>query len=134
MIEENALQINGGITINVSVKNVMYVKNVMFGSLLNVVVKMENIQQVLWMIQRLFVMKLYMKSNDEGTKTTSINFNEQKATFKMQNCYILLVFSLITIALLIAVSIYYYLIKYQPKQKYLLPFHFTNNQLKEIIS
>ena len=40
-----------------------------------------------------------------------------------QKIYILLAFLLITIALLIAVSIYYYLIKYKVKQKdlYLLP-------------
>ena len=36
--------------------------------------------------------------------------------------YILLVFLLITIVLLVAVSIYCYLIKYKSKQKYLLPF------------
>ena len=41
-----------------------------------------------------------------------INFNEKKATCKVQNFYILLAFLLITIALLIAVSIYCYLIKY----------------------
>ena len=34
------------------------------------------------------------------------NFNEKEATCKMQNFYILLAFLLITIALLIAVSIY----------------------------
>ena len=51
----------------------------------------------------------------------------------MQNLYILLPSLLITIALLIAVSIYCYLIKYQAKQKHLLPFHFTNNKLKEMI-
>ena len=44
-MEENAIQNNGGIRVNVdvSVKNVMYVKKIMFGILLNVVVKMENI-------------------------------------------------------------------------------------------
>ena len=42
--------------------------------------------------------------------------------------YILLVFLLITIVLLVAVSIYCYLIKYKSKQKYLLPFHVTNNE------
>ena len=61
------------------------------------------------------------------------NFNEKKATCKTQNFYILLAFLLITIALLIAVSIYCYLIKYRAKQKHLLPFNFTNNKLKEII-
>ena len=67
------------------------------------------------------------------TKTILTNFNEKKATCKTQNFYILLAFLLITIALLIAVSIYCYLIKYQAKQKHLLPFHFTNNKLKDII-
>ena len=52
---------------------------------------------------------------------------------KIQNFYILLAFLLITIDLLIAVSIYCYLIKYQAKQKHLLPFHFANNELKEIM-
>ena len=51
----------------------------------------------------------------------------------MQNFYILLAFLLITIALLIAVSIYCYLRKYRAKQKHLLPFNFTNNKSKEII-
>ena len=32
-----------------------------------------------------------------------------------------------------AVSIYCYLMKYQAKQIYLLPFQFTNKKLKEII-
>ena len=61
------------------------------------------------------------------------NFNEKNITCKIQNFYILLAFLLITIALLIAVSIYCYLIKYRAKQKHLLPFHFTNNILKEIM-
>ena len=44
-MEENIIQINGGITINVnvSVKNVAYVKKIIFGTLLHVVAKMENI-------------------------------------------------------------------------------------------
>ena len=45
------------------------------------------------------------------------NFNEKKATCKRQNFYILLALLLITIALLIAVSIYCYLIKYRAKWK-----------------
>ena len=57
-------------------------------------------------------------------------FNEKKATCKKQNFYILLAFSLIAISLLIAISIYCYLIKYRVKQKCLLPFHFANNKLK----
>ena len=44
-MEENVTQVNGGIMINVdvSVKNVMYMKKIMFGILLHVIVKMENI-------------------------------------------------------------------------------------------
>ena len=51
------------------------------------------------------------------------NFNEKNIARKTQSFYILLTFLLITIALLIAVSIYCYLIKYQ--RKHLLPFHNT---------
>ena len=53
MRKKNVIQMNGRITINVdvSVKKVMYVKKIMFELLENVFVKMENIQQVLWMIQ-----------------------------------------------------------------------------------
>ena len=64
-------------------------------------------------------------SNDEETKTILTNFNEKKVTYKAQNVYILLAFLLITIALLIAASIYCYLIKYRAKQKHLSPFHDT---------
>ena len=45
------------------------------------------------------------------------------------NFYILLAFLLITITLLLAVSTYFYLIKYRAKQKYLLSFHITNDKL-----
>ena len=48
------------------------------------------------------------KSNDEETKTISKNFNQKNITCKIQNFYILLAFSLIFIALLIALSIYCY--------------------------
>ena len=52
-MEEVATQINGEKMINVdaSVKNVMYVKKIIFRILLHVIVKIENIQRVLWMIQ-----------------------------------------------------------------------------------
>ena len=45
LIEENVIQINGGITINVdvSVKIFMYMKKIIFGILLHLIVKMENI-------------------------------------------------------------------------------------------
>ena len=44
-MEENVIQINGGITINVDkrVKIIIYVKKIIFGILLHVVAKMANI-------------------------------------------------------------------------------------------
>ena len=56
----------------------------------------------------------------EETKIVSTNLNEKNTTFKIENFYILLAFLLINIALLIAVSIHCYLIKYRAKQKHLL--------------
>ena len=44
---------------------------------------------------------------------------------------VLLAFLLITITLLIAVSIYCYLIKYRANQKHLLPFNFKKNKFKK---
>ena len=66
----------------------------------------------------------------EAESNDKTNFNEEKATCKRQNFYILPAFFLITIVLLIAVSTYCYLIKYRRKQKRLLPFHFTNNKIQ----
>ena len=45
LMGKNVIQINGGITINVdvNVKNIIYVKIIMFGILLHVLVIMENI-------------------------------------------------------------------------------------------
>ena len=70
-------------------------------------------------------------SYEEETKTIPTNFNEKKVTFKMRNLYVLFAFLLITIALLITVSIYCYMIKYQTK--HLLPFHGGKNENKTIL-
>ena len=72
------------------------------------------------------------KSNDEETKPVPTNFNENNLTCKTQNFYNLLAFLLITIASLVTVSIYCYLIKYLAKRKHLLPFHVENNKLKGV--
>ena len=48
----------------------------------------------------------------EETKAVPTNFNEKKITCKTQNVHILLAFLSFTTALLIVVSIYYYLAKY----------------------
>ena len=66
-------------------------------------------------------------TRDEIIDVKETNFDEKNITCKTQNFYIFLIFLLITITLLIAVSIYCHLIKYQAKN--LLPFHNTNNKL-----
>ena len=53
---------------------------------------------------------------DDIIDVKETNFNEEIS--KKQNFYILLAFLLISITLLIAVSIYYYLIKCRAKQKH----------------
>ena len=60
LMQENEIQVNGGMMINVvvSVKNIIHVKKVMSEILLHVIVKMKNILQALWMIQQFFVMKV----------------------------------------------------------------------------
>ena len=66
-----------------------------------------------------------MESFDEELKTIPTNFKEKNMTCKAQSFSILLVFLLITIALLLTVNIHCYMINYQGKQKYLFPFHDT---------
>ena len=70
--------------------------------------------------------------NDSAIMSDEIIELLDKAAWKTQNIYILLVLLLIIMSLLIAVSIYCYLIKYQSLQKQLLPFHVTNNKFKKI--
>ena len=72
-----------------------------------------------------------IKSYDEEIKTIPKNFNEKKAICKTQNFYILLAFLLITITLLIAVSIYCYVIKQNIKQN--IYYHFTVQRIKAVL-
>ena len=73
------------------------------------------------------------KSDGRKCNSNQILFNEKNITRKTQNVYILFAFLLITISLLITVNIYCYLIKHRARQKHLLPFHVTNNELREIL-
>ena len=88
-MEGNARQIKDGIMINlnVSVKN-MYLKRIIFGILLHVVVKMVIIDDDSVIICYEII---------EETKTIPTNFNAKNATHKTQNfifylrfCYVLL--------------------------------------------
>ena len=64
----------------------------------------------------------------ETTKT--LNFNERKLACKTKKIDFLLVFLSNTVALLIVISIYSYLIKYRTKQKHLFPYNATHEKLK----
>ena len=64
----------------------------------------------------------------EETKTISKNIICETKSF-----YILLAFLLITVALLIAFSIYFCLIKCKAKQKHLLPYYITNGKLINVL-
>ena len=68
---ENPIKIKSEIMINVdvSVKIIKYVKKMIFGILLHVVAKIENIG-------------MEAKSNNEEAKTVPTNFNEKGATVK----------------------------------------------------
>ena len=48
LINKDVIQINGGITINVdvSVKNIIYIKKIIFGILVHVFLKMKNIYNI----------------------------------------------------------------------------------------
>ena len=70
---------------------------------------------------------------DKETKTIPTIFNEKKSICKIQKFLYFTCIFLITIALLITVSIYYYLIKNRAKEKHLLPFHDTNKELREVL-
>lgn len=127
LIVEIVTWVKSGITINVSVsvkikKNIVCVsaKKNMFTILIHVYPKMVKIQEGLLVIQLLCATKLYRncsKKNHSNTKYFSTNcFILQSAT----KFYILLyLLVLITTVLLIAFSIYCYLIKHWAKQKYL---------------
>ena len=66
-----------------------------------------------------------IESYNEEIKTIPTNFNEKIQLVKHKISILYLSFLLITITLLIAVSVYCYLIKYQATQKHLSPFHDT---------
>ena len=113
--------INVGASIKI-LKNI-YVRKITFGILLHVVVNLASI-----------IGDSVITSDKiiEGTKTVITNFHEKMGSVKY-NFYILLVFLSIAITLLIAVSIYCYLVKYLTKQKHLLPYLVTNNKYKEFL-
>ena len=139
LMEENVIHINGGkvIDVDVSVKSFMYVKNHYVWN--PAACNCENGKYLASIMNDSVIIcdkfiVLYAKpspeDDDDDDQETKTNFNEEKSASKTQNFYILFAFLLIIIALLIPVSIYCYLIKYQPKQKHLLQYHDTT--LKQV--
>ena len=69
-------------------------------------------------------------------RNVSINYRRERKKYiicQTKSFYILLTILLFTIALLIVLSIYWYLIKYKAKRKHLSPFYITNNRLKKVL-
>ena len=93
-MEENLIHIYEGIKIyvNVSIRNVKYVKMIIFGILLHVAVKMENIQQVFMDYDSAIMCDEIIESYDKERKKFPTNLNEEKVTRKTLNFYILLTF------------------------------------------
>ena len=67
----------------------------------------------------------------ETTKAVSTNFNEKKSKLQNKKNLYFTCFLSITIALLIAVRICCYLIKYKAKRNNLLSYYVTNNKLNK---
>ena len=86
------------------------------------------------------VRAVFMKITNIIDKSSQINIcinyrreRNKNIICKTKSFYNLLAFLLVTIASLIAIRIYCYLIKYEAKQKHLLPFYVTNNKFKKIV-
>ena len=85
-MEENVIQINGGITVNVdvSIKNVMSMEKVIFR-------KIENGKYLAnIMYESVITCNEVIESFDQKAKTISTNFNEKRATCVILNFYILI--------------------------------------------
>ena len=90
------IQINSGkmTNVNMRVKNIIYVKEIMFEILLHLIVKLENIYHILWMIQRLFVMKLQMRMKRRTQKLS-----------QSRSCLYLMLFDKISSKTVITISL-----------------------------
>ena len=89
LIKQNAIQINGGITINVdvSVKNIIYVKKIIFGIL---VWKCENGKYLTSIMDDSVIM-----CHEFIEEIVPTNFNKNKATFLYFTCIFINHYSII---------------------------------------
>ena len=109
----NVIQMNGGIMINYDVreKSIMYLKKSCLDSCYMYLQK-NGKYLACNMDDSAIICNEVIESSHGKIKTIPTNFIKKKATSKTQGFYILFAFLLITIALLITVSAYFYLIKY----------------------
>ena len=129
-MEGNRIQINGGILTNVDVsckKCLVCDKDYIWNPSTYIYENGTHLASIIDYLAITF--DEYMQSCNKETKTITTDFNEKKSICKTQNFYILLAFLLIAVLLLRSFNIYCRLKKYQAKQKHLLPFHNTNNEL-----
>ena len=107
LMEENVLHIKSGITINIgmSIKSIIYVKKDYIWNPATYSCKNDKY------VAKIIADDSMIKCDEivKETKTIPKNFNEKKQPVK-QNFFILLAFLSVTMAFLIAVSIYCYLI------------------------
>ena len=104
---DNVIQIKSGIKINAdaSVKNIIYVKKIIFGRLYPVTCSCENGKYLASIIDDSVIIcdeiiDAVANSYDEETKKVTTNFNEKNIICETKRFYILLAFLLIAIALL----------------------------------
>ena len=67
------------------------------------------------------------------TKTITVNFIEKNTLCETNNFYISHAFFIFHLPILVVAPINCQLIRYKTKQKHLVLFHVTNNELKEIM-
>ena len=103
---KNGTKINSDVNLEV-LRNIVYVKKVIVGILVHVLVKMA-------------VICVKVTETTKGNSTKNILAKSTPTNF-----FFLLTFFIVNAAVLIAVSIYCYFKKYQSKRKDLLPCHYT---------
>ena len=99
---------------------------------LNTTIEIQNVTIAV----RAIFMKVTNIIHKFSQMNVCINYGRERnknVISETKSFYILLAFLLITSALLIGLSIYFYIIKYKAKQKHLLPFYVRDNELKEIL-
>ena len=132
-VKVNVIQINGGIMINVnaSTESAVYVKK--YYVLNAATCSCKDGKYLANIMNESVITCDEIPDADEETITVPTNFNEKKYNLWNNNLYTWLPFLLIRFAILIGVSIYFYLIKYKNKTKPLITVLGAKKGIKEAI-